>query len=224
MNLYVRKWQKFQHYRRRNPPWIRLYQTLLDNPDWHALPSEDAKALVGIWLAVSRGPGWQTGQLPPLRDLAFAMRMDEAELHACLTRLGEWLEIRTDTAQEPGTATVAVAITEPAGKLSPEAQRLGAIFGTAFEAIRHRPLAATVAPSADLLCQRALSAGITPETIEDGLVWLSSPGVHGSEFVPAIKDPRELRPEWFERVADAKKRKASECGVKQATKEKDYTL
>ena len=38
MILRVKGWARFQHYRHRRPPWIRLYRSLLDDPTWHDLP------------------------------------------------------------------------------------------------------------------------------------------------------------------------------------------
>jgi hypothetical protein len=104
-----------------------------------------------------------------------------------------------------------------------EAKRLGALFSAAHEAIRGRGLAATVRPYADLLCQRALSAGVSPRLVEEALAWL--PGAHGRQGVPRIRDPRQLQPEWFESVADAKARAAAGRGVfQQADARKDYRI
>jgi hypothetical protein len=52
--LRVKNWEKFQHYSHRNPPWIRLYSQLLDDPDFATLPDASKAHLMGIWLLASR--------------------------------------------------------------------------------------------------------------------------------------------------------------------------
>ena len=41
---------KFQHYKKRNPPWIRLYRSLLDSSEWRALEDFAGRLLVELWL------------------------------------------------------------------------------------------------------------------------------------------------------------------------------
>jgi hypothetical protein len=53
----VKNWKKFQHFKDRSPPWIKLYRDLLDDPDWHELSGDEAKALVMIWLVASENDG-----------------------------------------------------------------------------------------------------------------------------------------------------------------------
>ena len=33
-NLTIKNWHKFQHYKDRNPPWIKLHYEILTRPDW----------------------------------------------------------------------------------------------------------------------------------------------------------------------------------------------
>ena len=53
-HLRVRNWEKFQHYRDRDPPWIKLYNQLLDDYDFSRLPDATKGHLVMIWLMASR--------------------------------------------------------------------------------------------------------------------------------------------------------------------------
>jgi hypothetical protein len=60
----VKNWSKFQHYKNRNPPWIRLYVEILDDytadgteNDFHALPDKDKLTLLLIWALASRYNG-----------------------------------------------------------------------------------------------------------------------------------------------------------------------
>jgi len=49
----IPNWTRFQHYKNRNPPWIKLHKQLLDDPEWGALPGGAAKLLIELWLLAS---------------------------------------------------------------------------------------------------------------------------------------------------------------------------
>ncbi len=84
----VKNWQKFQHFKDRRPPWIKLHRDLLDDPDWHDLSGDEAKALVMIWLVASENDG----NLPDNRKLAFRLRIDERQVETLLKYLSPWLD------------------------------------------------------------------------------------------------------------------------------------
>lgn len=50
----VKNFDKFQHYKDRSPPWIKLYNELLDDYDFGQLPDASKWHLVAIWLLASR--------------------------------------------------------------------------------------------------------------------------------------------------------------------------
>lgn len=52
--LSVKNYDEFQHYKDRTPPWIKLYNALLDDYDFCALPDPSKFHLVAIWLLASR--------------------------------------------------------------------------------------------------------------------------------------------------------------------------
>lgn len=83
----VKDWQKFQHYKRRNPPWIKLHKALLDDPEFHALPPLASKVLAMCWLVASENDG----NLPAITKLAFRLRMDSEALAQELSKLSHWL-------------------------------------------------------------------------------------------------------------------------------------
>ena len=85
----VKNWKKFQHFKDRRPPWIKLYRDLLDDPDWHELSGDEAKALVMIWLVASENDG----NLPDNRKLAFRLRIDEGQVETHLKYLSHWLDL-----------------------------------------------------------------------------------------------------------------------------------
>lgn len=50
----VKNFEKFQHYKDRSPPWIKLYNELLDDYEFGLLPDASKMHLVAIWLLASR--------------------------------------------------------------------------------------------------------------------------------------------------------------------------
>lgn len=50
----IKNFEEFQHYRDRTPPWIKLYNSLLDNYQFGQLPDAAKGHLVMIWLLASR--------------------------------------------------------------------------------------------------------------------------------------------------------------------------
>jgi len=86
----VKDWKKFQHFKDRRPPWIKLYRDILDDPDWHALDADSAKVLVMLWLIASEDE-LQQGNLPDIRKLAFRMRMTEKAVEKACIGLSHWL-------------------------------------------------------------------------------------------------------------------------------------
>ena len=87
MTIRIKNWAKFQHFKDRRPPWVKLYRDLLDDREWHKLDGDSAKMLVSMWLIGSEN----NGELPELEELAFRLRLDEKLVQKCLGRLGHWL-------------------------------------------------------------------------------------------------------------------------------------
>lgn len=50
----VKNYERFQHYKDRAPPWIKLYNELLDDYDFGLLPDASKMHLIAIWLLASR--------------------------------------------------------------------------------------------------------------------------------------------------------------------------
>ena len=84
----IKNWHKFQHFKDRKPPWVKLYRDLLDDIDWHELDPKSAKVLVMLWLIASE----EDGNIPEAKRLAFRLRMSEKETKECLINLSHWLD------------------------------------------------------------------------------------------------------------------------------------
>jgi len=93
----IKKWRDFQHYKHRNPPWIRLHRSVLDDLDWHKLDGDAAKTLVMLWLIASENEG----NLPSIDKLAFRLRLTETHLSSIISGLSHWLERDASNALAP---------------------------------------------------------------------------------------------------------------------------
>jgi hypothetical protein len=89
----IKNWAKFQHFKDRKPPWVKLYRDILDDVEWFELDSKLAKILVMLWLIASEE---QNGELPDSKKLAFRLRLTEKEINTAIIGLSHWLE-QSDT-------------------------------------------------------------------------------------------------------------------------------
>ena len=55
--LKVKNWDKFQHYKHRSPPWIKLHQSLLSDYDFQCLRDASKAHLILLWLWASNHDG-----------------------------------------------------------------------------------------------------------------------------------------------------------------------
>lgn len=84
----VKGWAKFQHFKDRKPPWIKLYRDLLDDLEWFQLPPESAKLLINLWLIASEN----NGNLPDIKVISFRCHTDIKVISKILPTLSHWLE------------------------------------------------------------------------------------------------------------------------------------
>ena len=76
--LRVKNFDQFQHYKDRNPPWIKLYTTTADDYLFSSLPDATKAHLILIWLLASK-----TGnKLPNAR-----VKMLQSFLTCCLVNI-----------------------------------------------------------------------------------------------------------------------------------------
>lgn len=87
----VKNWEKFQHYKNRKPPWIRLYRDLLDDPEFFELSGDAVKHLLMFWLIASEDPEMK-GELPAVKVLAFRLRTTVKKTESSIAELYHWLE------------------------------------------------------------------------------------------------------------------------------------
>ena len=93
----IKNWQKFQHFKDRRPPWIKLYRDILDDPDWFDLDPGAAKALVMFWLIASENDGY----LPDAKKLAFRLRTTVQLVEQLVISLSPWVEVANSRDIDP---------------------------------------------------------------------------------------------------------------------------
>jgi hypothetical protein len=93
----IKNWGKFQHYKHRNPPWIRLYKCLLDDPEWMMLSDAASRMLAMCWLIASENDG----ELPSVTKIAWRVRKDVATVLQLISELDHWIEQDASTMLAP---------------------------------------------------------------------------------------------------------------------------
>ena len=85
--LQVKNWSRFQHYKHRRPPWIRLYRDLLDDCDFHSLPLASRALAPMLWLLASDTVQGFIDYLP--QQISFKLRMSVEDFDSALKPLIE---------------------------------------------------------------------------------------------------------------------------------------
>lgn len=139
MILRVKDWARFQHYKHRKPPWIRLYRKLLDDLAWHRLPLASRALAPMLWLLASET---QEGKIEGDSDtLAFRLRIASIDFDEALKPLlsGGWLiesdpasilkapcaQVAPSESEFRVTEIVTSNLTDPAREPAPVAGRSG---------------------------------------------------------------------------------------------------
>ncbi len=87
MAIQIKNWAKFQHFKDRRPPWIKLYRDILDDPEWFELDPLAAKVLVMLWVMASE----DHGTLPDIKRISFRLRLDINLISNLIIQLKHWL-------------------------------------------------------------------------------------------------------------------------------------
>jgi hypothetical protein len=86
--LRIKNWSRFQHFKDRKPPWVKLYRDLLDDIEWANLDPAAAKLLVMLWLIAAE----DDGNLPDIAELAFRLRLPGQRVITLISKLQHWLD------------------------------------------------------------------------------------------------------------------------------------
>jgi hypothetical protein len=83
--LRIKNWSSFQHYKERNPPWIKLHKSLLDDYEYQSLPIASKALAPMLWLLASEN---KEGVINASDEkLAFRLRMAVHEFNEALKPL-----------------------------------------------------------------------------------------------------------------------------------------
>jgi len=85
MKITISRWDDFQHYGKRRPPWVKVHRQLLDNRHWFDLSHPSRSLLIELWLIASETlAGCITCDL---EDLTFRLHRKQENISACLQEL-----------------------------------------------------------------------------------------------------------------------------------------
>jgi hypothetical protein len=130
MYLAIRNWNKYQHYQRRQPPWIKLYISLLDDDEIQALPVPTRLLWVDLLLLAAR----TANAIPDDREaIAKSLKLEPEACREGIDQLlkGRWIVGRKTTRRAskraskndpPETETEKDPPSPPAGGLALNAQ------------------------------------------------------------------------------------------------------
>lgn len=85
MLIVPNNWAELQHYKDRNPPWIKLHKKLLDNFEFQSLPVASRALAPMLWLLASEHDNGVIDATPG--KLAFRLRMSESSAKDALKPL-----------------------------------------------------------------------------------------------------------------------------------------
>jgi 5-methylcytosine-specific restriction endonuclease McrA len=85
MAFRIKNWAKFQHFKDRRPPWVKLHRELLDDQGFNELAPMSCKVLVLLWLIASESlEGHITSDS---EKLAFRLRLPEKQVQSAIDDL-----------------------------------------------------------------------------------------------------------------------------------------
>lgn len=74
--LIIKNWEKFQHYKDRNPPWIKLHFEILSSRDWVMFDDASRALAIAIMLIASKDGGQIPYDEPYLCRMIYRDKID----------------------------------------------------------------------------------------------------------------------------------------------------
>lgn len=173
MSSYItpKNWREFQHYKDRNPPWIRLHKALLDNYEWHKLPTASKALAPMLWLMASDAVDGKIDADP--EKIAFRLRMNAGEVAEALKHL---ISLGFFILSGDDASGVLAPCSQVAPKSCPETEALQRTETEAeTEAEREKPRKADKRPAAAWTVSSALAEGVDPIHMNDWIKARKSP-------------------------------------------------
>ena len=100
MIVTIKNWSRFQHYKARRPPWVRLHRSLLDDRTFAELSDFSSRLLVLLWLIASETKSDDGTISGDVEDIAFRVHRDVEEVLPALQELAlrGFIRLGTDDA------------------------------------------------------------------------------------------------------------------------------
>jgi hypothetical protein len=86
----VKNFTSLQHYKNRNPAWIKLYREILNDFHIHNLDDKSFRAYINTLVVASEDKDLE-GKLPDFETWAFKLRITPKELEEILPKLSRWV-------------------------------------------------------------------------------------------------------------------------------------
>jgi hypothetical protein len=96
----IKNWGKFQHFKDRRPPWVKLHREILEQRDINLISDRSFRVLVSLWLLASEDEQLE-GNLPPVADISWRLRIPEKQILQCLQELTPWIDTSDITPVSP---------------------------------------------------------------------------------------------------------------------------
>lgn len=86
--LRIKDWMEYQHYKDRNPPWVKLHKKLMTSFDWHSLHNDSKVLALNLWWLASEHTDATSGLITDnMQRIAFKSRMEETRVIECIREL-----------------------------------------------------------------------------------------------------------------------------------------
>ncbi len=189
----IKNWHKFQHFKDRRPPWVKLYRDLLDDIEWHQLDATSAKVLVMLWLIASE----DDGNLPNIKTLAFRLRMTEKQTNDAIISLSHWLE-QGDNSVISQRYQDDLPETETETEKETDKDAIASLSGTAFPTCPHQKIISLYSKHLGHLPQPRVWEGNRATMLRQRWIQASKP----SSFSPEGYATEEAGLAWWDSFFD----------------------
>lgn len=167
-------WDDFQHYKHRDPPWVKLHRKLLDNFAWSRLPDVNKGHLVGIWLLAGRHdnripfePEWVAVRIGATTTVDLQVLIDHRFIEVCGALARRKRSASKTLARRKQNAPTETEAEKRQSREETEAETEGGAFELAWAVYPPRPNNSKAAAKRAWLAR--VAAGVVPEVMLEGV-------------------------------------------------------
>lgn len=170
-NLQVKNWEKFQHYKDRNPPWIKLHFEILASEDWVMLADASKLLMITCMMIASRNNGTIPNDPNYIKRVAYLDKLPNLtpliECGFLINPLADAITLQADA--RPETETYSTETEVDTKEVSTKRARKKNSYPDEFESFwKIYPANAASKSEALKSYNRAISKGTAHEQIERG--------------------------------------------------------